>query len=115
MDPTLVAQLGAAGVTVAVLIGGMKWLSGQYIETRNELKMAAQACADREAKLVERLQKLEDDRNYDLINVVSGAVSALREAGSALQTNAATFHQWSEESGKHRTVVPILPRKETRA
>ncbi len=104
MDPTLVAQLGAAGVTVAVLIGGMRWLSGQYIETRNELRQSAQACAERESRLVERLQKLEDDRNADLVNVVGGAVQALREAGQALQTNAATFQQWSEESGKHGTI-----------
>lgn len=104
MDPTLVTQLGAAGVTVVVLIGGMKWLSARYVEMGSKLDKSAQDCANRESRLVERLQALEDSRNADLLNVVSGAVSALREAGQALQTNAETFKHWSEESGKHRAV-----------
>ncbi len=100
MDPTLSGQIGI----VAVVIGGMYWLSQRYVEMGKKLDASAQACAEREAKLVDRLQALEDSRNSDLVNVVTGAVAALRETSNALQTNAATFQHWAEESGKHNVV-----------
>lgn len=101
MEPAIL-QLGVAGVMVLMLLYGIGWFSKRDERNQDKLDEAAKDCAQREGKLVLRLQSLEDSRNHDLMNVVSGAVQALQEAGSALRTNADTFQRWTEESGQHR-------------
>lgn len=101
MDP-LYQQLGIAGALVAVLIGGMRWLSGQYETMRGELREAAKACADRETKLIERIQSLEDSRHCDQQTALLGCTDALKETAGALKVATSLFEKLNEESGAHR-------------
>lgn len=104
MDPAI-AQYGAAAVTVGIVIAGMRVLWKQYLDTRKELRASSKACEDREAKLVERLQALEDNRHVDLVSMVNAAMESMRITAEALRQNSGAFRIMAEESGMHRSVV----------
>ncbi len=104
MDPAF-AQYGLAGITVGIVITGMRVLWKQYLDTRKELRANAADCVEREKALVERVQSLEDSRNADLSATIHAAMDALRMSASALHENSGTFRLLTEETGKHRTIT----------
>jgi hypothetical protein len=110
VEPTVLVQLGAGAATVAVLLGGMKWLSTQYVAMQARLDENAKACQQREAALMQRIQTLEDSRNTEAVHVIVAATEALKSSAAAtqscadaLQANARAFERLTEESGQHRT------------
>ncbi len=100
MDP-IVSQLGAAGVVVAVLVGGMRWLSSRYEIMELKLDASAKACAERESALVSRLQSLEDSRRDELSGLIDATLESLRLSAGALRENSGFFRMVAEESGRH--------------
>jgi hypothetical protein len=105
VDLTSLTQYGAAGVTVGIVLVGMRALWTLYLDTRKELRASASACAERETKLVERLQALEDNRHVDLVSVVNAAMESMRITAEALRQNSGAFRIMAEESGMHRSVA----------
>lgn len=104
MDPAF-TQYGVAAVTVGIVIGGMRVLWKQYLDTRKELKASAADCLERERALVSRVQSLEDGRHFDLVSVVNAAMESMRITADALHQNSGTFRIIAEESGSHRRAL----------
>src|SRR4051812_4321168 len=101
MDP-IYQQLGVAGIVIAVLVAGMKWMASRYIAMESKLDKASEACVARESALTTRIQSLEDARSNDLIKIVTSTTDALKEAAAALRINARAFEKATEESGQFR-------------
>jgi hypothetical protein len=99
------AQYGISAVTIALVVAGMRVLWTQYLDTRKELRANADACAEREAALVKRVQSLEDSRNSDLVSVINAAMESMRMTATALHENSGTFRIMAEESGLHRVAI----------
>lgn len=106
MDPTIIPQVGS----VAILLGGIAWLSRQYVIMGRKLDASAADCIKRERLLVERVQSLEDGRNADLRQIVDAAMESMRLTASALRENSGSFRAMTESSGMHRAAVTREPR-----
>ncbi len=100
MDPSLVPQVGS----VALLLGGLGWLSRQYVLMGRKVDKSADECAKRERALVERVQSLEDERNQDLKSTLEAAMEAMRLTAGALHENSGVFRTLTD-SGMHAAVI----------
>ncbi len=103
MDP-LVSQLGIAGIVVAILVTGLRWMTKSNETMQTKLDANAAACAEREHALSLRLQALEDDRTNNLTSVIQATLETLRLSASALQNNSGTF-QALIETGKQEQAL----------
>ncbi|MES2531978.1 MAG: hypothetical protein V4636_13150 [Pseudomonadota bacterium] len=104
----LISQLGVAGIVVAVLIAGLRWISNRYEAMDVKLDAAAKACAERESALITRVQSLEDSRNSNLTGIVDATLESLRLSAAALNSNSGAFQAMIETG---RTVRATKPSK----
>jgi hypothetical protein len=102
MPESILAQLGVAGVVVIILLAGMRWMAGQYSVMQAALTAQQKACEEREAKLTQRIQAVEDRQNVEQSRLLASAVNGLAEASEALRINAGVIERFADhESGRH--------------
>jgi hypothetical protein len=99
----LAAEFGRFAGVLAMGLAGLRWLVKRYDKQSSEIRSLAsrahEECLNREATIVERLQRIEDEQRGE-------SRTLLHRSARALEINASAMRAFAEsKSGVHRALA----------